>query len=335
MAKNVTMKDIAKEMGVSTVTVSKALSGREGVSDEVRRKVIEKAENMGYQYSHKLVLEERQESQNVGIVVANRYFEDNSFYSNLYRNVVLKLNDKDCFGMIEIISEAQEKKLQLPGMVTSGKVAGLIVLGQLSEDYLKMVHSAGIPHIFLDFYNDEAGNECVISDGNYGSYCLTNYLYHMGHREIAYVGSIRATSSIMDRYLGYLKSVLEHDLKTSPEWLIEDRDEKGQQIPFQLPQKMPTAFVCNCDLIACQLIKELNAKGYRVPEDVSVVGFDDYIYSTLSSPQLTTFRVNVPQMASITVSGILKKIKDNSYSLGRRVVGGSVVIRDSVKDFRK
>ncbi|MCI6631111.1 MAG: substrate-binding domain-containing protein [Lachnospiraceae bacterium] len=113
--------------------------------------------------------------------------------------------------------------------------------------------------------------------------------------------------------------------------MIEDRDRYGRFIELVLPDKMPTAFVCNCDQIAYLLTQRLKDMGYRVPEDVSLVGFDDYIYSTLSDPKLTTYRVNMEEMAKIAVSVMSKKLKNPSYTKGRTVVDGNIVIRDSVK----
>lgn len=330
MAKNITMKDIASKLGVSTVTVSKALTDREGVSDEVREKVKAKAEEMGYRYNSAAKAMKDGNSGNVGILVADRFFEDNSFYSNLYRNIILKLNDTPFFGLLEIISQEQEEQVRMPNVITNSKIDGLIIMGQVSAPYLAELRKTSIPFIFLDFYTEFEDVESINSDNVYGSYRLTNYLVQMGHKEIGFIGNINATSSIMDRYLGCLKSQLQHNLPHPEEWLISDRDEKGRFLDYELPEHMPTAFVCNCDQVAYRLVNDLKAKGYRVPEDISVVGFDDCIYATLSDPQLTTFRVDMGQMASASVSAIIKKIRNHKYVMGRKVIGGDVIIRDSV-----
>ncbi|MDD3413781.1 MAG: LacI family DNA-binding transcriptional regulator [Lachnospiraceae bacterium] len=330
MAKNITMKDIADKLGVSTVTVSKALTNREGVSDEVREKVKAKAEEMRYRYNSAAKAMKEGNNGNIGILIANRFFEDNSFYNNLYRNIILKLTDTSFFGLLEIISQEQEEQVRMPNVITNGKIDGLIIMGQVSTEYLEEIKKTEIPFVFLDFYTELEEVESVNSDNIYGSYRLTNYLVQMGHREIAFIGNINATSSIMDRYLGCLKSQLQHGLPHPPEWLISDRDDKGKFLEYQLPEHMPTAFVCNCDQVAYQLINNLKSLGYRVPQDISVVGFDDYIYATLADPQLTTFRVDMGQMASASVLAIIKKIRNHKYVIGRKVIGGDVIVRDSV-----
>lgn len=330
MAKSVTMRDIAAEIGVSTVTVSKALTGREGVSEEMRERIKQKAAEMGYRYNSVAKAMKEGENGSIGILVADRFFEDNSFYNKLYRNLVLKLNEAGYFGVLEILSQENEELLRLPNMINSSRVDGIVVMGQISAEYLAELKKTDIPQVLLDFYVECSGMESVISDGIHGSCCLTDYLIEMGHRDICFVGSIYATSSIMDRYIGFYKSMLQHGISCSAEKVIEDRDRNGKFIELALPDRMPTAFVCNCDQVAYLLVQRLKDMGYRVPEDVSVVGFDDYIYSTLSEPRLTTYRVNMEEMAKAAVSVVSKKLKNPNYRKGRTVVDGDIVIRDSV-----
>ena len=99
---------------------------------------------------------------------------------------------------------------------------------------------------------------------------------------------------------------------------------------FKLPGNMPTAFVCNCDLAAATLIKILNAVGYRVPEDVSVVGFDNYLYPGTCDIGVTTYEINMQEMAERTLHKIIKKISNEKYTDGIFVVDGRIVIKDSV-----
>ena len=331
MAKSVTMRDIAVEIGVSTVTVSKALTGREGVSEEMRERIKQKAAEMGYRYNSVAKAMKEGENGSIGILVADRFFEDNSFYNKLYRKLVLKRNEAGYFGVLEILSQENEELLRLPNMINSSRIDGIVVMGQISEEYLAELKKTDIPQVLLDFYVECSGMESVISDGIHGSCCLTDYLIEMGHRDICFVGSIYATSSIMDRYIGFYKSMLQHGISCSAEKVIEDRDRNGKFIELALPDRMPTAFVCNCDQVAYLLVQRLKDMGYRVPEDVSVVGFDDYIYSTLSDPKLTTYRVNMEEMAKAAVSVVSKKLKNPGYTKGRTVVDGDIVIRDSVK----
>ena len=331
MGKNVTMKDIALKVGVSTVTVSKALSDKDGVSEEVREKIKEVAQQMGYRYNSLAKSMKEGSSYNIGVLVAERYFDDNAFYNNLYTKIVMELNRTDYSAILEVLPYDDEEKCVLPNCLANSKVDGLIIMGQLKRQYIKRIREEEIPHIFLDFYDEEYATDAVVGDSVYGAYLLTNYLIKKGHHRIGFVGSIRATSSILDRYLGYYKAILENELEYHPEWILEDRDDHGRFLELQLPKEMPTAFVCNCDEVAYLFVERLKKEGYRIPEDISIVGFDDYIFATFCNPQLTTFRVSLEAMSETVVKAMKQKIKKQEYSIKRKVISGNLVIRDSVK----
>lgn len=332
--KKVTMNDIAKEMGISTVSVSKALSDKEGVSDEVRLRVKQKAEEMGYRFNAIAKSMKEGVSNNIGVLVSERFFSANAFYSDLYQRVVKEFAKKKYSCILEILSRSDEKAGVLPNMLVNSKVDGLIVLGQMKTAYIEKLLNTKIPCIFLDFYDEHNHINAVVSDSVYGSYLLTNHLIQKGHRRIGFVGDIYATSSILDRYIGYYKSLLKNKIEIREDWLINDRDDRGEYIPMVLPDDMPDAFVCNCDEAAYYFVARLKEEGYRIPEDVSVVGFDDFMYARLCEPKLTTFRVDLDMMSEVTVDSMIKMLKEENYYFGRRVIGGELVIRDSVMEVR-
>lgn len=335
MVKNVTMKDIALRLDVSTVTVSKALSDKEGVGKELKDKIKKAADELGYRYNAAAKAIKDGINCNIGIVVSERFIHEGAFYSKMYQSAIKKLSDVNYFGLLEIITDEDEENCIVPNIIQNNKVDGLIILGQMSRKYVEMMEKYKLPFLFLDFYNEDYTADSIIGDSIYGTYVLTNYLIEKGHSDIGFVGTILQTSSILDRYIGFYKALVQNRLPLHPEWVIDDRDKKGNFIEFALPGKMPTAFVCNCDEVAYNFIKRLKKEGYMVPEDVSVVGFDNYIYSTLTNPKLTTFESNIDNMAENAVEAIIRKVKDKNYVLGRKVISGKLVIRDSVKDIRK
>ena len=333
---NVTMSDIGKEMGVSTVTVSKALGDKDGVSEELRERIKIKALEMGYRYNSLAKAAKEGMTYNIGIIAPKRYFDENaSFYWLMYQHIVEHLARHSYYGILDVISDEKEQANELPNVVLDNKIDGLIVLGQLSEDYVQSISKINIPMVFLDFYSSKAKVDTVLSDNFYGSYMITSYLLEKGHNSIAFVGSINATSSIQDRYLGYYKALLEYKVPIKEEFVIKDRDDGNIFTEFDLPKKMPTAFVCNCDETAYRLINQLKAMGLNVPFDASVVGYDNYIFSTLSQPEITTVDVNMRRMSAEAVNIVIRKIEDPSFSSGRTLVTGNLIKRHSVKRPRK
>ncbi len=336
MAKTVKMADIAEMMNVSVVTVSKALSGQKGVSEEVREKIVKLAAEMGYKQPSALKLARSRKSYNIGVLVSDRFLDKyKSFYWEMYQEVAQRALHKDCFTMLEVLGIEDEKSLVLPKLLQEEKVDGMIVIGLLCDNYLEMLGSSvKTPLVYLDFYDKRHECDAIITDNYYGMYKLTNYLFDMGHTQIAYVGTLLSTGSIMDRYFGYAKALLEHGQNTREEWIVEDRDPVSGRsdlgFELQLPANMPTAFACNCDLAASQLIKKLKENDYRVPEDISVVGFDNYLYPGLCDVEITTYEVDMKEMARKSINNLLRKISGEYYKRGVTIVEGHIVLKDSV-----
>lgn len=341
MAKAVRLADIAQRLGVSTVTVSKALSGQKGVSEEMRAKITQLAKELGYQQTFAQSGRKTDRSYNLGVLIAECYLDKyDSFYWQMYQQVITKASKKGCFTLMEVVSTEMEENAELPQIVQEQKIDGMIIIGRLKKEYLKnLSQQTEIPLVYLDFCDEGQETDAIISDSYYGAYSLTNYLFAMGHTRIAFVGTLLATGSITDRYFGYAKSLLEHGLQVKEEWVIEDRDKETGNINadlwIRLPEEMPTAFVCNCDLTASFLIKKLREAGYLVPEDISVVGYDNYLFPGLCDVAITTYEVDVEEMARKAIHTLLKKITGESYRQGICIVEGHMVIKDSVKKLIK
>ena len=170
----------------------------------------------------------------------------------------------------------------------------------------------------------------MVGDNSYGCYRLASHLIKNGHRRIGFVGNYRATSSIMDRYLGFCRAMLVHDLPLREDWVIMDRGLDNQLLDrMRLPEELPTAFVCNCDVVARRLMNQLQEMGLRVPEDISVTGFDDYEEETVSGPGISTFRVDMFGMVDLAVKTLLERCAGARKPFGRTVVGGQPVYRES------
>lgn len=327
---NVTMRDLGRMAGVSAVTVSKALAGRSGVSEEMRRKIVRLAAEMGY-VNPNAAQPKPARSLDVGILIPDQFFSPDSFYAMFYKELVQALTDAGHFGILEMLSAGAEADLTLPNLVRGRHVDALVLLGQPSEAYRQMIVRQETPVVFLDFYDTAITADAVVGDSTYGAACLTEHLIARGHRDIGFVGDVRATSSIMERYLGFASAMMRGGLTVRPECVVRDRDAQGNFLPLELPEKLPTAFVCNCDMVAAWVIEQLQARGVRVPQDVSVTGYDDFLPGPPVTPALTTFRVDRRAMVQTTVRLVMEHCSGVRSPVGRVVVGGQPVYRDSVR----
>lgn len=333
MAKDVTMRDIADALGISTVSVSKALTDKEGVSAEVRQAIKKKAEEMGYRYSATKSGKDGK-NFNIGVLVEEHFIggKTSAFYFKMYQSIVMKLSKSSYSGILEILTADMLASGELPQMITDNKVDGIITLGKIQNGYLRKLRDSDIPIVYLDYYDRNMEVPSVITDNVYGTYTMMNHIIGKGHKKIAFVGDVMATPSILDRYLGYMRGMIVHGLEVKSDYLICDRDEKGTYLDLQMPEDMPTAFVCNCDEIALVLMEKLQKLGFRIPEDVSVVGFDNSTMAEFSNPKLTTVQVDVETMTETACDLLIRMIRGEKGIHGRKVISTKLIIRDSVKD---
>jgi len=323
MAKKVTMQDIADKLNVSKMTISKCFQNSSDVSEDMKQKVLMVAQELGYTYK-------KLDKYKVVVLTSEQFLsKQEAFYSTLYKRLDENAKVKNIQLSLVSVKKSDEEQMHL-GFDTTYYHA-IIILGELSLSYIGLIKSFNKPMICVDFYYDELKLDSVFSNNYQAGYVATNYLINKGHYDIAYIGNIHATMSIMDRYMGFTKSMYVHGLKVVPEWTISDRKEHDSNIEFELPEKMPTAFLCNNDHVAYLVIEKLKAKGYSVPEDISVIGFDDVLYSRLSTPKITTMKISRKQMADTATKQLLRRIKSPSAPLSNAVMDCILIERDSVK----
>ena len=328
----VSMDTIANCLGVSKVTVSKALNDKEGVSEELRKQIKAKAAELGYHMNMLAKGLKTNQTFNIGLLIPERYVKtSNTYYFEIYAKLVKKFNENGYTGIMEILDSKTEKKLELPKMYHSGKIDALIIIGQCAKEYLELFTHVSIPVIFFDFYDSEIKVDSIIVDNYLSGTEITELLIKNGHRDIAFIGNIYATSSISDRFLGYYRALIAAHIPFNPSYVISDRDEQGQLCEFALPDKMPTAFVCNNDELAYHLIKRLSERGIKVPDDVSIVTFDNTIYSELSGVKLTTVDNNDDELVTVATKAIIKKLQNPYKVYDRILVRAKIIERDSVK----
>ena len=334
MKKNVRLIDIGRELGVSAVTVSNALSNQKGVSDELREKIVKKAEEMGY--ANPQANSRKEKAINIGVIISNFYLDKYaSFYWDAYQRMSIKAMESNCVTIVEIIKAEDIKEKTVPLIVRDDKVQALIILGEVDTAYLENLRdNIDIPIVFADFYKkDMTDINAVISNNFYGEYLLTDEVIKRGHRDLMFVGTPNSTASITDRYFGFVKAVMENGIDFSPEMIVRDRDEENTHVEIRLPSHMPSAFVCNCDLTAAEITQQLTERGVRVPEDVSVVGFDNYLYPGLSDIQFTTYDVNVDALVRRALL-IVTRLVNKSHETEPRthIISGKIVEGESLAE---
>lgn len=329
MSKPIRMADIAQQLHISTVTVSKALAGKEGVSKALRLKIQQTAEQMGYQ--RKMIQAERNARYTIGILTERYYIERaQSFCWTLYEGLLAALTELGHIGVLEMVTASEIRDHIIPPHIQSRQIDGIVILGNFPLSYRKLLMETGLPIVVGDTMNASLPQDSVLSDAYYGIYTMTNYVIQQGHENIMFVGTSQYTLS--DHYYGFCRAMSEAGIPVTKNHLLTDWDiQEKWALSLETLSELPTAFICCCDSVAYQLLRILKERHIRVPEDVSITGFDDYILSSLCTPKITTYSIHVPQLTKACIQLLLERIQEPRRPPQHIVISGSIVIRDSVQ----
>ncbi len=333
MKEQTTMREIAEALHTSVVTVSNAIAGKKGVGGELRSRILEKASELGYA----LPAEKRKADEKVvtlGIISSRQYMsEGSSFYWEMYQNTINAATRRNALTMLKMLDEDEDEENFLSSLAASKNEAdGFIVIGRMDDGLMRRIlKRVKVPVVLLDFYRPGYGCDAVLSNNYMGACRITEYLIDRGHREIGFVGTGRTSRNVVERYYGFCRCMRGHGLPVVPEWLLEDRGLRTETPRLILPEKLPTAFVCSSDYSAGLLYNELLGRGLRVPEDISVIGYDDYLYGNTFAERLTSYHVDMEEMAREAVHIVLQKIGSPRQPCRIRYVDSAIVERESVR----
>lgn len=324
--------DIAEELGVSTTTVSNVIHGKtKKISDETVKRVQELLEEKAYIPNMAGILLAQNNSRIVGIVVnnhekyENRVLED-GFVSSSLNALSAELNQAGYFMMVRVTSDWNE----IVRIASMWNMEGMVLIGFCEQDYKKLRESMHIPFVVYDGYFSTAPYRiCNLVIDNYGGgYQAGEYLNRMGHQKVLCIAD---NYSYMDkeRIEGCRAGLKEYpaDFLCVPAVREKRRAFYQKNLAYIMQY---TAVFAVSDLYAMELIHELQAQGIRVPDDISVVGFDDNIWCEKIFPSLTTIRQNPAERAEKAVE-MIKKLKDGDSEETSVMLKVSLVKRDSVK----
>jgi LacI family transcriptional regulator len=330
MNKKVTMQDLANILKVSKSTISKALNNRDDLSEKLKEQIQSTAKELGYELKSSVNKKEKKSEHTIGIITAERYFgESDYYYAELFKKISNKFCSESITTMLYVLDREEEQQCNIPLMYTQNKIDGIILLGQLNFNYIRMIIELKIPLILLDFYSNNLNIDSIYPNDYYNSYTITNELISFGHRNIVYCGNVKLTSGMQDRFLGYYKALIENNININFNWVIDDRNDEDVEIDIVLPAVIPTAFVCVCDKTARRLINVLKENNILVPRDVSVVAFDNNIHSTIVHPYITTMDVDKESLIEMTIDTMLKKLENINYNIGKKSINGYLVLKES------
>lgn len=328
----VTMQDIAERLNISKNSVSLALNNKKGVSDHLRRQIRETARQMNY--GGYAAMEDK--SRCILSVVPEYLHNDPYFYSDIFWSIEREATKEGHISIMSSLSRKAEANLTLPPLPPEMDIAGILVIGVVSDAYVIRLKELGYPVISVDIAHPDTSVRCIASANLTGGFSATQYLIARGHRRIGFIGPIYSAQSIYERWCGFQQAMDLHGLNITPgyhitgsrnEFKLFDTTEALEPLVNALDGR-PTAWFCAGDRIALALMNILARAGVNVPGDVSVVGFDDIPLSQLIFPPLTTMRVDRKLMGRLAVKNLLY---GDDKTIMHISLGVTLIERDSVK----
>lgn len=325
-AEKLRMADIARELGVSTISVSRALAGQDGVSEELRRRILQKAAEMGYSKNRGL------SGCRVLVLHQKPFLQDNSNFSRILQGMERELQEAECEYDLEFVDKSSQQGLRLPGKVLKGaSYSAALCIGRFDTDYVNRL-AERIPHtVFYTGYSPAGGSDCVWYNFNRGAYRECEYLIGRGHRRIGYVGGSPGYVS-REKRLGIECALEDAGLCADETFFCNTLPDFTDRLCGRIREGAgPTALICQWDYTAVQVVKALHDQGLRVPEDVSVVGYGNTEMAALCIPALTTCELHIDYACHAAVELLRRRLRQPDKPAETVLVDSTLIARDSVR----
>lgn len=332
----ITIKDIAKRTGVSHSTVSRALGGNSLISEATTTRIRKVAREMGYQPSAAARSLKTNQTKVIGVIV-------NSIDDPFFSEILFGIEDAaQQAGYSLFIAASQYDPIREQNIVQTmmeQRTDGVIICSSsFSADKGRQLLANGFPVVVVNYKANENFNYSIYHDDVDGSQQLTRHLLALGHTKIAYLGNSKSGRTSLDRLNGFKKEMRKVGVKINPIYVFEvegSEPELGKESLryFMNLSDRPTAIMCFNDMLAIGFLHACRQAGIRVPEDLSVTGFDNITLSAYTSPPLTTLdqpKYSIGNEAAQLLLELLgNKIENQNTTHKEKVLKGRLLIRDS------
>ena len=327
----ITIKDIAKAVGVSASTVSRALTGSPLVSDETRSRILDVARSLGYERNELARALVKGASGAIGLVVPDI---TNPFFSDVARGVS-DIAERAGYGVILCNTDGRvDRELSYVRLMRRKRVDGLLVCSAtLDAPFVQDLTAAGTPFVLVSRMSADPDVPYVITDDRAGARLAVEHLVDLGHRRIGFIGGPENVQASRDRMSAYRDVLSEQAISARSEWShhADFTQAAGRQVGQQILAQAdrPTAIFAANDVTALGVLEVAEGLGLRVPEDLSLVGYDDISYASLPRIQLTTVAQPAVEMGQIASDWLFSRIESDDVSPLQRVLNPRLVVRST------
>lgn len=332
---SITAKELAEKLNISAAAVSMALNGKPGVSTETRKLIIEAAHNHSYDFTK--VKPSSKKIGSINFLVFKKHgaiVNDSPFFKTLTESIAenckglgYKLNIQHLFDEVDISEQLNS--------ILSADCVGIILLGteMQKEDFLHFVH-INTPIVLVDTYFESTKMDSILINNSQGAYQATNILIKRLQVQPGYLRSSYSIHNFQERADGYYKALRTHGMSKSKSVVhslppsVEGAYLDMKEIIDQ-GETLAKCYFADNDLIAAGAMKALKEAGYKIPEDISIIGFDNMPLCTYVEPNLTTVNVPVKYMGEMAVARLVNILENKTYFPIKLEVSTNLVIRKS------
>lgn len=331
-----TIKDIAKKAGVSVATVSKVMNGYDDIGEVTKAKVLKIIKDNNYRPNANAQSLRTNKSFLVGLFFKDH--QDSGVKHPFFRGIISGLEEKlleNNYDMI-LFSANWEDQFSYLDKCQFRNVDGAILMGMPKDDpKLPELLNAKIPSVFIDLDISDQAASYIISDNDEGARQAVRHLAELGHKKIAIIEGEQITIPTQKRLTGYKEEMKAQNLEIKEEWIIQGHFsvQGGYDAMEELLElkDRPTAVFCQGDEIAIGAMKAIEERGLKVPDDFSIVGFDDIEISQYLNPALTTIRQKKEEMGLEAGDMVLEMINNPGERAEPEIIETELIIRETTK----
>ncbi|HBY93143.1 MAG: LacI family transcriptional regulator [Ardenticatenaceae bacterium] len=326
----VSIKDIARAAGVSHSTVSRALRGHPAISEATRSRVSQLAAEMGYSPSAVARGLRTSRTRVIGLVVTHL---TDPFLTEVVQGIEALALDAGYSLFLATSNVDPDREVAVVKAFREQRVDGILVSSsRVGERYLPLLAESQVPIVLINNQHDGTFAFSVTNDDRYGAEVVTRHLIESGHERIAYLGNHRGGQTDVDRLAGYRAALHAAGLTPDPALVVHGPNgrapggEAGVQALFPLDPH-PTGLVCYNDMMALGALHRLKQAGVRIPEDLSITGYDGISLVAYADPPLTTFAQPTFELGRRAMQMLLSLMagQDGEHILLR----GELIVRQS------
>lgn len=320
---SVTIKDVAKEVGVAPSTVSRTLKDHPSISKETKERVRKAMDKLGYVPNISAQNLANKYVNTIGVILpvtSSKERSNNPFYLEMLMAMNEEASQQKITISIASGNSDEELLENVSLMYRQKRVDGFILMYSKEEDQvLEYLVKNKVPFTVIGQpYKHNNESNCVDNDNQLLGYTATQHLIDKGHETIIFVTNNQYENFSKDRYFGYFKCMAENQLVSYKEYSLITPQDYVEFDEFVKAEK-PTACIAIDDMFALRLIQMMNLLGYKVPDDVSVISFNNSIFTTLLHPYITSIDVNVSDLGKTAVKEFLSQLREDD-ALKKRVI---------------